>query len=164
MASADGETPDDEEGMQLIPHSNDTHLSTSQSKRCLVLGRGVGLVKEALLNLGLHCTEGRVSWRVLWSPRGVPLDLYKQLAANQMVNRLPASQTLTRKDALVINVRRMVKRHGPEHFGALIPKTYLLPAETDQLQHEMGLKPNALWILKPTCGSQVEKQYKCALS
>ncbi|CEO98989.1 Tubulin--tyrosine ligase-like protein 5 [Plasmodiophora brassicae] len=126
----------------------------SHSKRCLVLGKGVTLVKEALSDLGMTCTPGRFSWRVLWSPRGLPLDSYKQLASYQVVNRLPGSQTLTRKDALVVNIRRMIKRHGRQHFGMIIPQTFLLPGEADRLACAMRTRPHALWITKPTTGSQ----------
>lgn len=51
------------------------------------------------------------------------------------------------------NLARLREAHGSKHF-LFLPKTFILPAELDQLKTDMTENPGKKWIVKPASSSQ----------
>ena len=60
---------------------------------------------------------------------------------------------MTRKDNMYRNLARLSEAHGSKHF-LFLPKTFILPAELDQLKTDMTENPGKKWIVKPASSSQ----------
>ena len=76
---------------------------------------------------GLVSTD-RHDWNMLWTHTQGKNYFYERLNANQKINHFPASQELTRKDRLAVNVRKMQERFSRQYFD-FIPDTFVLPEQ-----------------------------------
>lgn len=74
---------------------------------------------------GLQNTD-RHDWNVLWTHTQGKNYFYERLNPTQKINHFPASQELTRKDRLAINIKRMQDRYTKTYFN-FIPETFVLP-------------------------------------
>ena len=101
--------------------------------------------------------DGRL-WHVYWKAGRFKPSEYQEASSLQRVNHFPKTSGITKKDALLRNLRRMRACHGPIY--SFFPESYLLPTEyltlvrrCEGLQGEQ--KP--IWILKPTDSCQGRK-------
>ena len=74
---------------------------------------------------GLVQTD-RHDWNVLWTHTQGKSYFYERLNLFQKINHFPASQELTRKDKLCMNVRRMQEKYSKQYFN-FVPETFVLP-------------------------------------
>ncbi|VDO54348.1 unnamed protein product [Schistosoma margrebowiei] len=72
----------------------------------------------------------------------------------QLVNHLPCSFQLGRKDRLWRNIVQMQLKHGKEHFN-FMPQTYCLPGDLDELKKAWDEEgENQRWIMKPPASAR----------
>jgi tubulin polyglutamylase TTLL5 len=109
------------------------------------------LVRSILENSGFFYTDSH-NWNVLWSGVAPPDYLYESLNPFQKINHFPASNELTRKDRMCINLKMMSEKHGKKHFD-FVPDTFVLPEEFSQFYSDFSGSKNR-WIVKPSCSSQ----------
>ena len=96
-------------------------------------------------------------WHVYWKASRFKPSEYAEASAVQRVNHFPKTTGITKKDALLRNLRRMRAIHGA--IFNFFPESYLLPTEYTTLVRRVesikGEKP--IWIVKPTDSSQGRK-------
>ena len=83
------------------------------------------LVKFIFELNGLVSTD-RHDWDVLWTHTTGKSYFYERLKKEQKVNHFPVSIELTRKDNMVINIRRMKEKFIKNYFN-FVPETFLMP-------------------------------------
>jgi len=97
-------------------------------------------------------------WDVYWKGCRFCASEYKQATPQQRINHFQKTSEITKKDALLRNLRRMKAIHGAVY--AFSPETYILPTEWTTLVRRVESMPVAerpIWILKPTDSSQGRK-------
>jgi len=64
------------------------------------------------------------------------------------ISPVPACQAIARKDYLWTYYKKMLVKHGPEHFNFL-SESMNLPRDRKELEDKMRAEPGSLWIVKP---------------
>ena len=98
-------------------------------------------------------------WHVHWRAGRFKPSEYAAANPLQRVNHFPKTTGITKKDALLRNLRRMRGIHGP--VFNFLPESYILPNEYMMLvrncEQQSPDEPKPIWILKPTDSSQGRK-------
>ena len=82
------------------------------------------------------------------------------LEAHQRINHFRNHYELTRKDAMVKNLKRTQRqlqreeRHDEAKKYDFFPTTYVLPSDYGLFVEEFKLHAGAIWIMKPTGSAQ----------
>ena len=71
----------------------------------------------------------------MWSCSHQKVEIFQSLHYWQKINQFPKLNEQTRKDCMVRNISKMTKKYGM--MFNFVPKTYLLPQETQLQIHEM---------------------------
>ena len=90
--------------------------------------RGDNKLVRSLLEANCFTHTETHEWNILWSSGACKQYLYEGLNEYQKINHFPASQELTRKDRLAVNVRKMQERFSRQYFD-FIPDTFVLPEQ-----------------------------------
>lgn len=102
------------------------------------------LVEEVLRKLGLQRTR-KPDWDLLWHDGSVLPDwTYASLGPRQRINHFPGVGELTFKQRLAANLADVRMDGNP-----VIPRTYCLPVQRDELLRDLDNSPAARWLLKP---------------
>ena len=97
-------------------------------------------------------------WHVYWKGGRFKPSEYEACNAVQRVNHFQKTAGITKKDALLRNLRRMKAIHGA--LFNFLPESYILPTEYNTLVRRVESVPaeeRPFWILKPTDSSQGRK-------
>ena len=84
----------------------------------------------------------------MWTTKVLKNSIFNRLTKTQKVNQFPRTIELTRKDFLVRRIQKMQELFGPRVYD-FVPKSYVLPKESDLLKAEMEKDPYQHWIIKP---------------
>eukprot|EP00927_Polykrikos_kofoidii_P036811 TRINITY_DN31052_c0_g1_i1.p1 TRINITY_DN31052_c0_g1~~TRINITY_DN31052_c0_g1_i1.p1 ORF type:complete len:747 (-),score=176.38 TRINITY_DN31052_c0_g1_i1:56-2296(-) len=124
--------------------------------------RGVKLIEESNDNKShIYFTWDSVSFlKRLGHPSSSGGELVPQLGADAWVNRLPGMGHLCDKVNMTLALR-LLQQLWPEKFR-FWPKSWLLPAETEQLRGWLTRKKGETVIVKPADGSLGEGIFLCA--
>jgi hypothetical protein len=85
-------------------------------------------------------------WDIWWSDRGDKLKEIRRLNAFQKVNHFPCMEEICRKDFLSNNLNGIYKIL-PEEYD-FFPRSFLIPAETIELQKAMEKDMKTTYIVK----------------
>jgi len=113
-------------------------------------GVNANVVKSAFKVAGFRKCQGD-HFNAIWSSslRGKELS---GMAPYQRVNHFPGTWELGRKDRLWRNLYRMRRRHGPQYH--IMPTSFLLPSDHDELLLDWEHNPENMYILKPKSSSR----------
>lgn len=109
------------------------------------------IVRECLLNSGFKITESS-KYNLMWIDTGVSVDRLLDMQKYQKINHFPMMQEICRKDRLARNLNRM-SRSFPKTF-AYVPRTWIMPADYNDLLIYMKTHKSASFIAKPDNGCQ----------
>ncbi|KAJ4458183.1 putative tubulin polyglutamylase TTLL4 [Paratrimastix pyriformis] len=107
------------------------------------------VIRNAFKRAGFQLVKEGDLWHSIWG-RPPKRTSYRLLSPYQKVNHLPGTYELGRKDYLAVNLTRMLRTFGPEHFG-FFPKTYILPRDQTFLNRDSAAGP---FIMKPVAGAR----------
>lgn len=111
----------------------------------------VPLIRNTLEDNGLK--EHKTDWTILWGNGYMKTNIYVGISRWQKINHFPRSSEISKKDLLFKNLAKMQSLYGLQHFN-FVPETYVLPADTRELEEKMMLNPEIIWIVKPPGKSQ----------
>ena len=125
---------------------------TAQSPKIFLKYTGVNanVVKSAFKVAGFRKCQGD-HYNAIWSSslRGKELT---GMAPYQRLNHFPGTWELGRKDRLWRNLYRMRRRHGPQY--GIMPTSFLLPSDHEELLMDWEHHPENMYILKPKGSSR----------
>ena len=106
---------------------------------------------------GWRETESDTDWDVCWADTGWIREYFDtmHLEAHQRINHFRNHYELTRKDAMVKNLKRTQRqlqreeRHDEAKKYDFFPTTYVLPSDYGLFVEEFKLHAGAIWIMKP---------------
>jgi hypothetical protein len=123
--------------------------------------RGPQLVREVLESRGWREHDEDADgdrWDLFWRPGRFTMAEYGQASMQKRVNHLPKTTGITKKDALLRNLRRMRNLHGS--VFNFFPDSFILPTEYASMVRSVDRLNEAdrpIWIVKPTDSSQGRK-------
>lgn len=120
--------------------------------------------------------EADGGWNLWWKTQGFTSSEYETCRPWQRLNHFPKSTSITKKDGLARNLRRMKTSYGGPMFD-FFPQTFILPNEYKKFVAEFskqeGDQGSNYWICKPTeqsCGRGIfifqdlrDLSYDCAV-
>lgn len=65
---------------------------------------------------------------MLWTHTTGKSYFFERLAKDQKVNHFPVSHEITRKDNMVLNIRKMKAKFQKNHFP-FVPETFVIPED-----------------------------------
>ena len=124
-------------------------------------------IKDVCLNRGWKCTDSEMDWDFYWSSVGWINEVYDhaRFAPWQKINHFRNHRELCRKDLLVKNIYRMIrklrreKRYEEAALYNISPMTYQLPREyalfVEEFKKAIAEEGKSVsWIMKPIGSSQ----------
>lgn len=122
-----------------------------------------------------ECEAAR-GWNLWWKTQGFTSSEYENYRPWQRLNHFPKSASITKKDGLARNLRRMKTAYGGSSFE-FFPLTFILPNEykkfVAEFSKQAGNQGSNYWICKPTeqsCGRGIfifqdlhDLTYDCAV-
>lgn len=123
--------------------------------------RGPQLVREVLESRGWREYDEDADgdrWDLFWRSGRFTMAEYAMASMQKRMNHLPKTTGITKKDALLRNLRRMRNLHGS--VFNFFPDTFILPTEyASMVRWVDGLTEadRPIWIVKPTDSSQGRK-------
>ena len=140
-----------EEGLQALAAGwRGARLAQSPKVFLKYTGVNANVVKSAFKVAGFRKCQGG-HFNAIWSSslRGKELS---GMAPYQRVNHFPGTWELGRKDRLWRNLYRMRRRHGSQYH--IMPTSFLLPSDHDELLLDWEHHPENMYILKPKSSSR----------
>ena len=123
------------------------------------------LLREVLTSRGwsehdphLHAAD---QWDLYWRSGRFKPSEYALASSVRRLNHFPKTTGITKKDALLRNLRRMRNIHGP--VFNFFPESFILPTEYAAMVRSIeklgarGGESRPIWIVKPTDSSQGRK-------
>ncbi|CEP01700.1 hypothetical protein PBRA_008642 [Plasmodiophora brassicae] len=134
------------------PRPNTGHLSHRRSVTQQTGRHCPAVVRAVLEGAGLARASKRTpsSFDLLWVTGPVPARRFASLARHQIINRIPRTILLARKDLLCRSMRA-VEQRAPDD-AALVPESFVLPDDKEALFQAFvrsGQEGDGLWIVKP---------------
>ena len=95
-------------------------------------------------------------WDLKWSDTAITGEFLNKMAPHQKINHFPGMSTLSRKNTLAKNLKKMQELFQSEYN--FFPKTFLLPQDYQKLKHyaNEAKRKGVLktYIVKPEANSQ----------
>ncbi len=138
---------------EVQPRTSDAGASRLLFK---INGSSANSVKSVLKNAGfarIKSESASLNYNCLWG-KCPPHEELAQMNPYQKVNHFPGTYNLGRKDSLARNLTKFRRRWGHENCD-FVPRTFLLPAERDDLAAYYSQVPSGtLFISKPNAAAR----------
>ena len=91
-------------------------------------------------------------WDLCWTDTGVSQEMVNKMKSYQKINHFPGMNCLSKKNHLERNLAKMAREFGSEY--KFFPRTWVLPADWNNLKMKMSKGQNKTYIVKPHSLSQ----------
>ncbi|CAG9464782.1 unnamed protein product [Pedinophyceae sp. YPF-701] len=110
------------------------------------------VMRSVRKQVGWREASGDQWWDVRWVDTSVGLERIMRLRRLQKINHFHGMLEICRKNRMARNIRRM-QRVLPDDF-AYVPKTYILPEDSNELADAIRSRRKRTFIVKPDAGCQ----------